>query len=155
MRFAWLWRDAPQLELLRIGLGLALLASFVPLTPHVGELYGDHGWVSREAFETVRLADGWYSAFACCHGSTTLMLLHIVFLTTTVAFTVGWAVRWVKWPLWLLYVSYLNRNPALVYGADLLIANLLFIVCISPIGRWSATGADAVEWPSGRGASRS
>lgn len=149
MRFAWLSRDAPQLELLRIGLGLALLASFVPLSPHVGELYGDDGWVSREAFETVRLAHGWYSAFAWCHGSTTLMLLHTAFLTTAVAFTMGWAVRWVKWPLWLFYVSYLNRNPALVYGVDLLIANLLFIVCIAPIGRWPAAGADAVEWPSG------
>lgn len=149
MRFAWLWHDAPQLELLRIGLGLAILASFVPLSPHIGELYGDDGWVSREAFETERLARGWYSAFAWCHGSTTLMLLHTAFLTTAVAFTMGWAVRWVKWPLWLLYVSYLNRNPALVYGVDLLIANLLFVVCIAPIGRWPAAGADAVAWPSG------
>lgn len=136
MRFAWLSRDAPQLELLRIGLGLAILVSFIPLTPHLEELYGDDGWVSRKAFETLRLEDGWYSAFAYCHGSAILMVVHASFLTTAVAFTLGWAVRWVKWPLWLLFVSYLNRNPALVYGADLLIANLLLVVCIAPIGRW-------------------
>lgn len=136
MRFGWLSRDAPQLELLRIGLGLAILVIFIPLTPHLEELYGDDGWVSRKAFETLRLEDGWYSALAYCHGSTILMVVHASFLTTAVAFTMGWAVRWVKWPLWLLYVSYLNRSPALVYGVDLLIANLLLVVCIAPVGRW-------------------
>jgi hypothetical protein len=55
----------------------------------------------------------------------------------------------VKWPLWLLYASYLNRNPAIVYGVDLLIANLLLLVCIAPVGRWPALGATNARWPSG------
>jgi hypothetical protein len=87
--------------------------------------------------------------FAWGHGSTILQLIHASFLATAVAFTMGWGVRWVKWPLWLLYVSYLNRNPALVYGVDLLTASLLLVVCIAPIGRWPAASADAVGWPSG------
>lgn len=153
MKLAWESRETPQLELLRIGLGLAILASVVPLTHQLGELSGDDGWMSREAFETLRLESGWYSAFGWYHGTTTLMLLYAALLATAVAFTMGWAVRWVKWPLWLLYVSYLNRNWALVYGVDLLIANLLLVVCIAPIGRWPAACSDTAGWPSGARAS--
>jgi len=58
-------------------------------------------------------------------------------------------VRWVKWPVWLLYVSYLNRNPAIVYGVDLLLANLLLVVCMAPVGRWSPLDPAGGSWPSG------
>jgi hypothetical protein len=142
-------REAPQLELLRIGLGLALLASFVPLTPHLAELYGDRGWVSREAFSTLSLQAGWYSVFAWSRDPAALALLHAAFLTAAAAFTAGWAVRQIKWPLWILYVSYLNRNPAMVYGVDLLIANLLLLVCIAPCGRRLSIRPSGGGWPSG------
>lgn len=142
-------RGAAQLELLRIALGLALLASFLPLTPHLAELYGDDGWVSREAFTTLSLDAGWYSLFAWCRGPAALTLVHAVFLSMAVAFTAGWGVRWVKWPLWLLYLSYLNRNPAIVYGADLLMASLLLPVCVAPSRRLDEPFADPGGAPSG------
>lgn len=141
--------DTPQLEVLRAALGIALLANFAPLTFDLAELYGDRGWISREAFVAASVETGWYSVFAWVRGLNQLAALHVTFLVAALAFTVGWGARWAKWPLWVLYVSYLNRNPAVVYGADLLLANLLVVVCMAPIGgrlRLSRTGG---SWPSG------
>jgi hypothetical protein len=142
-------REAPQLELLRVALGLALLASYAPLTGDLAALYGDDGWVSREAFGTASLDAGWYSVFAWVRGPITRATVHVTFLAAALAFTLGWGVRWVKWPIWIVYISYLNRNPAIVYGADLLMANLLLVVCIAPVGRGLAIGATGGAWPSG------
>lgn len=129
-------QKAPQLEVLRIALGLALMATFAPLTLDLSAFYGDNGWISREAFAAVSLDTGWPSVFAWVRQPATLVIVHMAFLLGILAFILGWAVRWIKWPLWVLYISYLNRNPAVVYGVDLLTANLLFLVCVAPVGRW-------------------
>lgn len=139
----------PQLEVLRVALGIALLASYAPLTRDLAELYGDGGWISREAFVAASLDAGWYSIFAWIREPVQLAGLHAAFLAGAVAFTAGWCVRWVKWPLWVIYVSYLNRNPAVVYGADLLLANLLLVVCVAPIGRGLSVAGTGGSWPSG------
>ena len=142
-------QEAPQLEGLRIGLGIALLASFAPLVRDITALYGDAGWMSRDAFTEISLDAGWYSAFALIGHPLGLTLVYAGFLAAALAFTIGWAVRWVKWPLWALYVSWLNRNPALVYGADLLLANLLFLACVAPIGRSLRLGRANDSPPAG------
>ena len=141
--------DAPQLELLRAALGIALLANFAPLTFDLAELYGDGGWISREAFVAASVDTGWYSVLAWVRGPNQLAALHVAFLAAALAFTVGWGVGRVKWPLWVLYLSYLNRNPAVVYGADLLLANLLLVVCVAPVGRGLRLGGTVGRWPSG------
>jgi hypothetical protein len=140
---------APQLDVLRAGLGIALIASFAPLAGDVASLYGNDGWMSRDAFAVISLDAGWPSAFALVSGQLALSLASAAFIAAAALFTVGWAVRWVKWPLWALYVSLLNRNPALVYGADLLMANLLFIVCVAPAGRSFVLGRKSGTGPAG------
>jgi HTTM domain len=140
---------APQLELLRLGLGIALLVGLGGLTPELGELFGDTGWVSRHAFMTLRVEAGWPSIFAWVHTPAELAAVHALFLAGALAFTLGWGVRWVKWPLWALYVSYLNRAPALVYGVDLLVANLLLLVCVAPVGGWLVVGRRGGAPPAG------
>jgi HTTM domain len=142
-------RRAPQLEALRIGLGAALLVGFGGLTPELGELFGDAGWVSRHAFMTLRVDAGWPSIFAWVRTPAALAAVHACFLAAALAFTLGWGVRWVKWPLWALYVSYLNRDPAMVYGVDLLVANLLLLVCVAPVGSWLVVGRRGGAPPAG------
>lgn len=133
-------REAPQLEVLRIGLGAALLVGFGGLAPDLAELYGDAGWVSREAFAAMSLDAGRPSVLTWVRGPAALAVLYAGLLAAALAFTLGLGVRWVKWPLWVLYVSLLNRNPAMVYGVDLLAAGLLLPVCVAPVGRWLALG---------------
>lgn len=139
----------PQLEVLRIGLGVALLVGFGGLARDIVELYGDAGWVSREAFTAMSLDSGWLSVFGWVRGPGALTGLYVALLAAALAFALGWAVRWVKWPLWVLFISFVNRNPALVYGVDLLTANLLFLVCVAPVGRCAVLGRRGGSWPTG------
>src|SRR5262249_32668253 len=60
---------------------------------------------------------------------------HIVFLICCAAFMVGWHTSWVKWVVLIGQISYDYRNPMLPYGVDKILACLLLILCLAPIGR--------------------
>lgn len=141
--------QAPQLEVLRIGLGIALLVGIGGLTPELGELFGDTGWVSRRAFMALSVDAGWPSVFVWVRTPAAQAAMHALFLVACLAFTLGWWVRWVKWPLWGLYISYLNRDPGLVYGVDQLLAVLLLVVCAAPVGEWMVVGRRGGAPPAG------
>ena len=40
-----------------------------------------------------------------------------------------------KWVALIGHVSFVNRDPYLIYGVDKILAALLFILCLAPIGR--------------------
>jgi predicted DCC family thiol-disulfide oxidoreductase YuxK len=48
---------------------------------------------------------------------------------------VGWRTSWVKWIVLVGQISYDHRNPNLPYGVDQILACLLLILCLAPIGR--------------------
>lgn len=134
---ALVFREEPvtPLELVRIGVGLTLLALYVPVTVQLGALYGDEGWISREA--VARYAGNPLTPSVLFHlgAPWSLALVHGIFLAACAAFTLGWRTHWVKWLVLAGHVSYLRRNPAIAYGVDTVLANLLFVLCLAPIGR--------------------
>ena len=60
---------------------------------------------------------------------------HAFFLFCCAAFMVGWRTSWVKWIVLVGQISYDYRNPVLTYGVDQILACLLFILCLAPVGR--------------------
>ena len=60
---------------------------------------------------------------------------HGLFLLCCAAFMVGWRTSWVKWIVLVGQISYDYRNPTLTYGVDWILASLLFILCVAPVGR--------------------
>jgi predicted DCC family thiol-disulfide oxidoreductase YuxK len=48
---------------------------------------------------------------------------------------VGWRTSWVKWVVLVGEISYSYRNRIVVYGVDRILACLLLILCLAPIGR--------------------
>jgi predicted DCC family thiol-disulfide oxidoreductase YuxK len=48
---------------------------------------------------------------------------------------VGWRTSWVKWIVLIGQISFGNRSPALTYGVDAILASLLVILCVAPIGQ--------------------
>ena len=48
---------------------------------------------------------------------------------------IGWRTSWVKWVVLIGQISYDHRNPMPVYGVDKILACLLLILCLAPIGR--------------------
>ena len=64
-----------------------------------------------------------------------LVAFHALFLFCCAAFMLGWRTSWVKWVVLIGQISYDYRNPMLPYGVDKILACLLLILCLAPIGR--------------------
>jgi len=123
------------LELIRIGVGSALLLAYGSASAHLFELFGDQGWISRTAFLAETASPWMPSVFFYLTAPWQWIVFHAFFLLATAAVTVGWQTAWLKWVVLIFHVSYLNRNPAITYGVDDLLASLLFLLCFAPVGR--------------------
>jgi len=129
------FQDSPTspLELTRMGIGAALLVHYGLATPYLFDLWGATGWMPRELAVT---DDPW--SLSLLFGLTSpwqLVAFHALFLGCCAAFIVGWRTSWVKWFLLIGQISYDHRNPMLFYGVDKILASLLLILCLAPIGR--------------------
>jgi predicted DCC family thiol-disulfide oxidoreductase YuxK len=126
-------RPTTPLEITRIGIGTALLIHYALATPYLSELWGENGWVPRDVAVT---NDPW--SLSLLFGVTSpwqLVAFHFVFLACCVAFILGWRTSWVKWFVLIGQISYDHRDPLLFYGVDKILASLLFILCLAPVGR--------------------
>jgi predicted DCC family thiol-disulfide oxidoreductase YuxK len=121
------------LELTRMGVGAALLIHYGLATPYLFDLWGDAGWMPLKYAIT---EDPWsQSLFFYLTSPWQLVAFHILFLFCCASFMVGWRTSWVKWVLLVGQISYDHRNPMLFYGVDKILACLLLILCLAPVGR--------------------
>lgn len=153
--------DLRSLALLRIGVGALLL---VDLAVRAGDLrahYTDFGLLPRAelglySWRTVwnlhGLVSPWPAAVAALFALAALL---------AVALLLGWRTRAASFGSWLLLTSLQYRNPALVFGGDVMLRMLLFWGLFLPLGaRWSldarqgadgaAQRAEGERSPSGR-----
>ena len=122
------------LELARIGIGAALLLHYGLATPYLFVFWGDTGWMPRDLALEGR--DFWtQSVFFYFSAPWQWIAFHTLFLLSCTAFMLGWRTAWVKWIVLIGQISYEVRTPALFYGVDKILAALLFILCLAPIGR--------------------
>ncbi len=118
-----------------MGIGAALLLHYGMLTPYLFDFWGDVGLMPR-AIVLRDVPDGWtQSMFFYFAASWQWVAFHILFLVCCAAFVVGWRTSWVKWIVLIGQISYDQRNPVLTYGVDAILASLLIILCVAPIGR--------------------
>lgn len=126
-------RPTAPLEIARIGLGAALLLHYALATPYLFDLWGADGWVPRELAVT---EDPWsLSLLFSLTSPAQLAVFHAVFLVCCAAMMLGWRTSWVKWAVLIGQISYDHRDPLLFYGVDKILASLLLILCVAPIGR--------------------
>jgi hypothetical protein len=140
LRAAWdrLWfRPASTLalETVRVGTGLALLAAYATAGARVGELYGPAGWA---------VAHWWIGSSG---GAWPWLVAYGVLQYAAAALAIGWRTRAVKWMALAGHLLFAHRAPALTYGLDAILANLVFVLCLAPVGR-----ALALDARRGRGA---
>lgn len=126
------------LELLRMGVGLALLVEFGQMSGEIGLFFGLDGYfgvAAREAREPV----WWYqSLFFYLPGDTALSAAYALFMVASVMLLLGVLTPVAKVVVCLLHLSFLHINPAPFYGADNIMASLLFFLMFAPVGRrWS------------------
>lgn len=123
------------LDLIRIGLGAAIFIHYAIATPYLFFFWGDSGMMPRE-IAMQYLVNPWIqSVFFYFDAPWQWIAFHGFFLFCCGAFTVGWRTAWVKWIVLIGQVSYDHRNLAIPYGVDIILACLLLILCIAPIGR--------------------
>jgi predicted DCC family thiol-disulfide oxidoreductase YuxK len=123
------------LEIVRIGVGSAILFHYGMATPFLFDFWGgDTAWLPREV--AIRTFDNsWMqSVFFYFTASWQWITFHALFLFCCTAFVVGWRTSWVKWIVLIGHISYEHRNMMITYGAESIIANLLFILCLAPVG---------------------
>jgi predicted DCC family thiol-disulfide oxidoreductase YuxK len=123
------------LEIARIGIGAAVLFHYAMATPFLLDLWGDEGLMPRAAALDT-LEDSWMqSVFFYFTAPWQWIAFHALFLFCCAAFMVGWRTSWVKWIVLVGQISYDYRNSTIAYGAESIIACLLVILCLAPIGR--------------------
>ena len=123
------------LEIIRIGIGAAVLFHYAMATPFLFDLWGDDGLMPRAAALDT-LEDSWmHSVFFYFSAPWQWVAFHVLFLVCCAAFTAGWRTSWVKWIVLVGQISYDYRNSTIAYGADSIVACLLVILCLAPIGR--------------------
>jgi predicted DCC family thiol-disulfide oxidoreductase YuxK len=135
--WSWFWFQSmpiSQLELARMGIGAALLLHYGCASPYLFDFWGDEGWMPR-AVAMEDITSWTQSIFFYFTAPWQWIVFHILFLLCCTAFMLGWRTSWVKWVVLAGQISYDNRNPYLAYGVDQILACLLLIMCLAPIGR--------------------
>lgn len=131
------FQDSPTspLEIARIGIGAAMLIHYSLASPYLFDFWGDAGWVARELILSEERDPWTQSVFFYFNAPWQWVAFHVFFLICCAAFTAGWRTSWVKWVLLIGQISYDYRNPMLPYGVDKILACLLLLLCLAPIGR--------------------
>lgn len=126
--------DGLQIEIIRFSIGCLLLINYVGITPDIIDFYSNNGWISLASisgnvnFSWVFSIHYWLSEPWHYFG------FHGVFLLACLFFTVGYKTKWIKWLVLIGHLSYINRNPAIIYGVDNILASLVLLLCLAPIG---------------------
>ncbi len=123
------------LDIIRIGCGLSVLFLYGFLGADLLSLYGGADtWIDAAAARALDDSPWRPSLLLHFDSAWQFTVFFIVFFSSTIAFTLGWKTRWVKWLVFAGHVSLLQRNPAISYGVDSILTSLLWILCLAPIG---------------------
>ena len=143
------FREEPTtpLEILRIGLGIALLLGYGLASANLFDLHGREGLVTAESARIWSNGRWSWSLLFLLTSDWQLAVFQGVFLAACAAFTLGWQTRWAKWIVLAGHLSFVYRNPVAQYGVDSILASTLFLLCLAPVG--DALSLDARRRPVG------
>lgn len=123
------------LEIVRIGVGSALLFHYAMATPFLFDFWGNDGWMPREAAKNLIVEPWMQSVFYYFSAPWQWIAFHAFFLSALTAFVLGWHTKWVKWIVLIGHISYVYRCLQVSYGAQSIAACLLLVLCVGPCGR--------------------
>ncbi len=129
------------LDLLRIGIGLALLVEFGQMASDIGLFFGLDGYLGAAA-RAFREPVWWYqSVFFYFPADFALHAFYALFMLSAAMLALGVLTPVAKITAYVLHLSFLHINAAPFYGADNIMSSLLFFLMFAPVGRcWSVDG---------------
>lgn len=126
-------RNTLPLEIVRIGVALAMLLAYGGLSGELQAFYSDQGWLPLRDMAALT-EESWRFSLLYYLDDRWLGVFHGVFLLSVVSLLLGWRVSLFKWLVLIGHLSYVQRNPAITYGVDSSLSSLLLILCLAPIG---------------------
>ena len=125
--------DLRSLAAMRCLAALTMLWCLIVWAPDLGAFFTDEGLLKRvefagrfdwARFSLLRLVDGW--AFAA--------LVWVIGFLSAICLLLGYRSRIAAFVCWIVYLSFVGRNPMLIQGGDILMPLLLFWMIFLPIG---------------------
>jgi hypothetical protein len=140
--------DLRSLAVLRMGLGLVVLADLLVALTNAEVFYSDAGVLPRSLLMEKAWHHPWAWSLHAWSGSVWWQQLLLgLAIAAAIALVFGWKTRVVTIVSWVLWCSLETRNSIIVNGADPVIRLLLFWGMFLPLGRaWSL---DAMQRGSG------
>jgi hypothetical protein len=130
--------DLRSLALLRIGLGLLLLADLAARAADFRAHYTDFGILPRAELGGYTWRTVWTLHGLASPSAPAVAGLFALAAVFAVLLALGWRTRLATFASWLLVSSVQYRQPALAHGGDVLLRMLLFWGLFLPLGaRWS------------------
>lgn len=125
-RFWFDAKDARLLAIIRVIMGVTMLFMYVPRQFVAEDFYGAEGLIPPgAALEIIpEFFRPWGYIFQGFE--TYAALIHLLFLLMIILFTLGIGGRLVSLFTWALHISFIHRNYAVVFGADLIGSIFLF-----------------------------
>ena len=152
VRFLWSPASPLPFGVLRIGLGLLLLAQAIGVASHLTEQYGSLGLLQGrvvEQFTPVFVPRiGWVTAALAPLGLGEAVAIRAVFalhLAAATAFLLGWHSRAAAIGVWLTHLTLIGTAFGNTYGIDTFLRISLFYCLFAPVG-----GALSLDRRAGR-----
>ena len=123
------------LEVVRIGIGTLVFLHYAMATPYLFMFWGDTDWMPLDVAMTYVDSVWMQSLLFYFSEPWHWIAFHILFLSCTAAFLLGWRTSYVKWIVLIGLISYEHRNMTIAYGVQSITACLLFVMCFAPVGR--------------------
>lgn len=124
-----------RLDLIRMGMGFWLLLTYGAMSPDLLLLYGNDGMLPLEQMQDY-IEDPWLnSVYFHLNANWQFWLAHGIFLAACLGLMLGTLANVCKFIVLVGHLSYVHRNPGLIYGVDGITASILFALCLAPLGR--------------------
>lgn len=127
--------DLYCLALLRIILGAGTFLYFIAFAPYVLLFYGESGFLSLETSPLAGFHLLNFSILFLSDSAPWVIFCYTLLLATSLLYTLGIGVRLSGPLLWLLILSFVNRNSLITTGVPLLVIQLLVILMFAHTGQ--------------------
>ena len=118
IRFWFESEGMPQLRLFRVSFGILLACFFATRTLDAVKYYGPEGMLPLETLKSVIDRKFITSIFYLWDSNAAVLLGHGLLVVASLALAAGLAPRLAALVIYVLHVSFNNRNPMIAYGFD-------------------------------------
>ncbi|MEI6019993.1 MAG: hypothetical protein WCR21_02605 [Bacteroidota bacterium] len=114
------------LALMRVAMALIVLLDLAIRGSDLFAFYGESGiWPSAYVY-SFSGKPGMWSLNSLFHSNVSLVFLYVFNIIVAITFLIGYKTRWSNFLLWILTLSFQNRNLYILQGGDDLLRLLLF-----------------------------